>query len=99
MPPSQVVLKNKIERTNYLSRLLKNSTLNNVDIDDPGQHGWIIEEDQFVIDFFNGPQYPEFFIDNCDATDDIAIQNMDEEDNIVDINLFSTDDEDDLYDE
>lgn len=99
MPPSQVVLRNKILRTNYLSRLVKQSTLNYVDLGDPAQHGWNIENEQFVIDFFSGPQYPRFFIDNCDAADENEIENNMDEDNMDDLNLFSSDDEDDLCDE
>lgn len=99
MPPSQVVLRNKILRTNYLNRLVKNSTLNYVDIGDPGQHGWELENEQFVVDFFSGPQYPTFFLDNCDAADEGEIQDNIDEDNMGDLNLFSSDDEDDFYDE
>lgn len=95
MPPSKKVLENKIKRTNYLSRLLKNASTNNLDLDNPEQHGWLIEQDEYVLDFFSGPQYPDFFTNNCDS-ERIQHDNMDEDDNMHDVTVLSSDDENEL---
>lgn len=92
MPPSKSTLINKIKRTNYLARLIKSCAINNIDLDDPQMHGWSVDEKEYVIDFYSGPQYPEFFVNNQDSYE----VKSDDEDNLInDANIFSSDEESD----
>lgn len=60
LPPCLSVLVNKIERANYLARIIKTCNQNNLWFADPGNHGWIKNSNnQFEIDFYSGPQFPE----------------------------------------
>lgn len=57
MPPCRNVLKNKIERTQYLSQMIKNASLNH--IGDPTK-GWIIDENgDMEINYFTGNPFPD----------------------------------------
>lgn len=57
MPPCKKVLMNKIERSQYLARMMKNSV--NGTIDKPGI-GWILSETGDIeIDYFSGDPFPE----------------------------------------
>lgn len=56
MPPCKKVLLNKIARTEYLSEIIKNAS-NNI-IEQP-KTGWIIENGDMQIEYFNGNPFPE----------------------------------------
>lgn len=56
MPPCKKVLLKKIERTEYLSDMIKNASNN--DIGQP-QAGWLVNENGFEIDYFDGNPFPE----------------------------------------
>lgn len=77
MPPCQNVLKLKIRRTNFITQIIKNCDKNLIEFDEPCNHGWFQDGNQYNIRFFEGQQFPDDVpdnifedIDECDATDD-----------------------------
>lgn len=70
MPPCKIVLLNKVERTKYLSRSIKNAANNAIE---QPEKGWIINENEFMeIDYFDGDPFPEITMDekNYESEDD-----------------------------
>lgn len=61
MPPCKTVLINKINRTNYLARMIKCSSQN---IIDAPENGWFMNESgELEIEYFTGSPYPETITD------------------------------------
>lgn len=57
MPPCRNVLQNKIERTQYLSKMIKNASRNH--IGDPTK-GWVLDENgDMEINYFTGNPFPD----------------------------------------
>lgn len=83
MPPCRSVLLKKIERTEYLSHMIKYAC--NKDIAEP-RSGWIVgNSGEFQIEYFTGNPFPEIvtkisFEDEQDDTDDeeVACSSNDE---------------------
>lgn len=70
-----MTLLNKIKRTNYVSKMIKNSSQNNICFPDVTDHGWQNINGEYLIEFFSGPSYPENVVeflknDHENKTDD-----------------------------
>lgn len=100
MPPCKAVLCNKIKRSNYIASMIKHANENFIQFDVPGEHGWKSINNEFVIDYYDGPQYPENFEDenllDNNADDDLYAENSDNSDNFddeLDFDLSESDDD------
>lgn len=82
LPPSKSVLINKIERSNYLARMIKYSHANTISTP---EIGWLKNElGELEIDYFTGNPYPESITDivpedNSDTEDELQFSSEDEE--------------------
>lgn len=84
---------NKIKRTNYLVRLIKNADKNFNEEGDPGVNGWTLNGSKFEINFFDGEQFPE----NIGAyVSDITETDTESETDIGEVYFSSDSDEDSL---
>lgn len=94
MPPCQKVLRNKIKRTNYITRLIKNADKNFVEEQDPCINGWFKNGCQFDIEFFHGDQCPENLA--SEAVDEAEFANLNEPDesDTIDVDFSSDSDAD-----
>lgn len=87
MPPCWNVLLNKVERTKYLSKIIKSATENS--IEEP-EKGWTVNENQFMeINYFDGDPFPDHI------ADEISSESEDDDD---DENYYS-ENESDVSDE
>lgn len=97
MPPCQKVLRNKIKRTNHITRLIKNADKHFVEEQNPCDNGWIKNENRYDIDFYDGDQCPESIA--SEAVDQAEMEYLNEPDQNeaieVDFSSDSDTDEDD----
>ena len=74
MPPCKKVLLKKIERTEYLSRMIKSAS--NKNIAEP-QKGWLVNENgEFEIDYFEGDPFPQTI---TEISSEVQIDDTDDE--------------------
>ena len=59
MPPCHSSLVNKVRRANYIAYLWKNASTRNPSDLDPEEHGWLLKDDQYVINWYEGEQLPQ----------------------------------------
>ena len=64
LPPCKAVLVEKVRRANYISLIWKSSTVKDIDVGDPVENGWSLENNTYVINWFDGRQVPED-VTNC----------------------------------
>lgn len=67
MPPCRPVLINKVKRANYISQMIKTCHKNLIPLDFPDLHGWVLSDNQFVIEYFNGLRFPDSIADEDKA--------------------------------
>lgn len=87
LPPCANVLLEKTKRTNQICAIWRHSTKNAPNFYDPQNHGWVLNDNQYVINWFSGLQQPV-------NLDDIIVnqESNDEEDDNCDYDS-SDDDE------
>jgi hypothetical protein len=100
MPPCQRVVVNKIKRTNYLTRLIKNADRNFIEDIDPSDHGWIKLQNKIEIQFYDGNQFPENLASRAVDEIDEQIRNNDEyvdaPDNVLELDFSSDSDTEEI---
>lgn len=90
MPPCKKVLYKKIQRANYLAKVMKSC---NQSIIDRSQSGWILNEhNELEIEYFEGNPYPE-------NVTDISIDNSTDEEDEDENAYFSSGDESEDFDD
>lgn len=86
MPPCKSVLLKKIERTQYLSQMIKKSTDNYIVL---AEKGWLVDENQEMeIEYFSGNPFPDTIAnirlddsgDDSEKEEDICLSSDDESD-------------------
>ena len=84
MPPCWITLVNKVNRVNCVAYLWKNAPTRNPSDLDPVEHGWLLKENKYVINWYDGKEgtsipsdeMDEFHVCPSDESDD-----NDEDDN------------------
>lgn len=90
MPPCKKVLYKKIQRANYLAKVMKDSNQNT--IENRPESGWILNEfNELEIEYFEGSPYPEHITE-------ISIDNLSDEEDESEDAYFSSNDESDDFD-
>lgn len=65
MPPCKSTLLNKIKRTNKIARIIKQCSLNEIDLPNGNNDGWSLGENgTFCIEYYLGNPYPDHFACN-----------------------------------
>lgn len=59
MPPCQKVLMNKIKRTQSVTRMIKSSKQNTIDVPEAVDGYYLDESNKFGIEYFSGYPYPQ----------------------------------------
>lgn len=59
LPPSQMSLKQKILRTNYVAYLWKHANCSNPALQSPNENGWKFHNGKYIINWFEGEQIPK----------------------------------------
>lgn len=59
MPPCRSVLHNKVKRANFIAHMVKTCCNNTIIFDTPDKHGWVFNDNQFIVDYIDGLQFPE----------------------------------------
>ena len=93
MPPCLSSMVNKVKRTNFIAYMWKNASVSNPSDLDPKDHGWLLKDNQYIINWYDGEQLPQS-IANIICKEDNAELNdsMDEEE---EVSLCSSDESDD----
>ena len=58
MPPCREALKQHLARANYQAAIWKKADCLKIDAPSPTEHGWLLEENQLNINWYNGPTAP-----------------------------------------
>ena len=59
MPPCQSPMINKAKRTNFGAYIWKNVPVSNPSDLDPKDHGWLLKDNQYSINWYDGEQLPQ----------------------------------------
>lgn len=94
MPPCHSVLVNKVRRANYVAYTWKNASQKNPCDLKPEDHGWLLQDNYYVINWYDGDQLPESILNIISDDTDPQVDDADEE-----MPLCSSDESDDSDDE
>ena len=78
MPPCHAVLRNKLLRTNYVASLWKNANKPKPVTLNAEQHGWVLENGKYSINWFQCSQLPPSIV-NIISEENVQLVNSDEE--------------------
>ena len=78
MPPCHAVLRNKLLRTNYVASLWKNANKPKPVTLNAEQHGWVVENGKYSINWFQCSQLPPSIV-NIISEENVQLVNSDEE--------------------
>ena len=75
LPPCSKVLKEKIKRTSYVSRIWKSSTIVDTENNDALHYGWNLDGEGFQISWFDGTSAPKIVdvVKECEDKGEIFI--------------------------
>ena len=90
-PPCQNVLMQKLKRANLVAAIYKNALLPNPSQLNPEENGWILDNDLYSINWYDGRQVPEDVSTHID-------QDIDAEQDDDDIHYNSSSDESEISD-
>lgn len=79
MPPCHSSLVKKVQRANYIAYLWKNAAATNPSDLDPEEHGWLLKDNQYVINWYEGDQLPQTITNIISKEDTDSTDDMDEE--------------------
>ena len=95
MPPCLSSIVNKVKRANFIAYMWKNASVSNPSDLDPIDHGWLLKDNQYVINWYDGEQLPQSIANIICNEDNGELNNsMDEEDE-EEVSLCSSDESDD----